>query len=554
MKINQGQPSIQQQAIREGAKESTNAGKTLEGTVVSVNGKDVVLDVGGRLQALTNLSEQAFKINQQARFVIVSSENGKTFVRPDGTGGTSNQTTGMSSALVGQEALETKARVDLLLNLNMPVTPENYDKVKQMTAEVKVLLNEFVNTSEGTASLLKSTDALEQPLKSLILALSQTEMPKTELLLDQTQGTKVLQQTQSQGQTLESQMTNPIPQTSDGSTLTLSNTAEQSDALKIMLQDTAKAQIQHLFQTLKSEGLTGDAIKELIMSPESPLPEGLTDSAKALLTVLKEQSSQNQLPANIVDEVVNEKEITPLPLPLAAQVLLSQFDTSQQGLLLKNNMILNLKNLMMTQVLSQNSFSLSDHFTSLSKLIKKLPNELQIAVLGAIQSEKPEEALVRIQQMINKADVDDGLKNAISKDIVFVKEASQITKQFGDQVLVMQMPIQFEDETRHVNFYVKSRKQEKNDDDFTLLIALNTHHIDEVRCIVEKRQNKIALHFKLADETIKSIFEENASVLDMALQKLDIKSYQVDFAVNQLSLPALMIEDQIPSQVFDLKV
>ena len=217
-------------------------------------------------------------------------------------------------------------------------------------------------------------------------------------------------------------------------------------------------------------------------------------------------------------------------------------------------MILSLKNVMMTQALSQNSFSLGDHFASLSRLIKKLPTELQMAVLDVIQNEKPEEALNRIQQMMRQSDIDDGLKSAISKDIVFVKEASQITKQFGDQVFVMQMPIQFEDETRHVNFYVKSRKQEKDDEDFTLLIALKTHHIDEVRCIVEKRQNKIGLHFKLADDMIKDLFEENISVLDEALKALDIKTYQVDFAVNQLSLPALMIEEPVPSQALDLKV
>jgi len=105
-----------------------------------------------------------------------------------------------------------------------------------------------------------------------------------------------------------------------------------------------------------------------------------------------------------------------------------------------------------------------------------------------------------------------------------------------------------------VNFYVKSRKQEKNDEDFTLLIALKTHYIDEVRCIVEKRQNRIGLHFKLADETIKKIFEENTSLLEQALQKIEVKSYHIDFAVNKTALPALLIEDPVPLQVFDLKV
>jgi hypothetical protein len=551
MKINQGQAPIQQQAIREGSKETVSAGKTIEGTIVSVNGKEVVLDVGGRLQTLTNLSEQAFKINQQARFVIISSENGKTLVRPESQTNPDSQVS--MPTFVGQETQETKSRVDLLLNLNIPVTPESYDKVKQMTAEVKVLLNELMNANE-TARVLDSSTSLEQPIKSLILALSQLEASKVDSTTVGPQPKTEMQDMQPINQTQPLDQAQPLNQNTTNSVPTESNAADQADIMKTMLQDTAKTQIQTLIQTLKSEGMTNSEIKTLITSHEAPLPEGISDRDKSLLAVLKEQNHQNQLPNNILEDIINDKQSPPLPLPFSAQVLLSQFDTTQQGLLLKNNMILSLKNVMMTQALSQNSFSLGDHFASLSRLIKKLPTELQMAVLDVIQNEKPEEALNRIQQMMRQSDIDDGLKSAISKDIVFVKEASQITKQFGDQVFVMQMPIQFEDETRHVNFYVKSRKQEKDDEDFTLLIALKTHHIDEVRCIVEKRQNKIGLHFKLADDMIKDLFEENISVLDEALKALDIKTYQVDFAVNQLSLPALMIEEPVPSQALDLKV
>jgi|GEM_PF-1510049 len=539
MKINQGQHPVQQQVIRDGAKGSVNTGKVLEGTVVSTNGKEVVLDIEGRLQTLTNLSEKTFALNQQARFVVIASENGKTFVRAEGPSELYHQVAELPMTSVGQEAQEIKVRVDLLQRLNMPITPDNYDKVKQMTAEVKVLLGEFMNSNEAATSLLASSESLEQPLKALILALSQTTTSKPEMQNQELQQNQEAQQSQ---------------QTPEASKPDVSYATARGDALKMMLQETATSQIQDLFQTLKSEGLASHAIKELLLSADLPLPEGINENEKALISILREQMGQNQLPIKMVDDMLNKIQRAPLPLPLAAEVILSQFDTSQQGMLLKNDTILNLKNLMMTQLQSQNSFSVSDGFSALNASIKKLPTALQLAVLEMIQSEKPEEALVKLQQMIKQADVDDGLKNTINKEIVFVKEASQITKQFGDQVYVMQMPVQFEDETRHVNFYVKSRKQEKNDEDFTLLIALKTHYIDEVRCIVEKRQNRIGLHFKLADETIKKIFEENTSLLEQALQKIEVKSYHIDFAVNKTALPALLIEDPVPLQVFDLKV
>jgi hypothetical protein len=179
-------------------------------------------------------------------------------------------------------------------------------------------------------------------------------------------------------------------------------------------------------------------------------------------------------------------------------------------------------------------------------------------MIEVIASSKPQkDKLEWISSILNKSLPDSENKESLIKELSVLKESTSFIKSLNEQMMIMQMPVQVNDQIRQVEIYYKRRKQKPDPNDLTLLVALSTHNYGEVRCLIHKSNDSYHLSFSLADFETKEVFESNREQLHESLSTLLKKDFKVTFGVKSAANDAWFDEpasDLIDSLGFDLKV
>jgi hypothetical protein len=550
MKINGGnQRQVQTVKPSPQSDASLQPGAKISGKITKVEGNTVTIVSQGTERQLTNASDMRFNIGEHAKFEVLANENGKIIVRPEDQAAQASREA--VAKLIGEKGLLT---LDTLKSLNIPMTQSNYDQLQKMGIEVKVLDQMLQSATDQTGEVLLKAD-LESSLKSLILTLDQQDG-----LIASNEMSDVIQQGENIGyaKSLLSYTANML----------LENLSDElgSGTVKSLLEN------ETLFQ-YDLTGLKADYNLEAHKLAESffnVVKASNPDTQKLILSMMKTFAGiDNQMSYNesssmplLADETVQDASKQPSSeiqtdertlMTTAVKALLSQVTESQKALFIKNDLALNLKNLFVTTLQDSGYKSISDSFAMLSKLIEKLPIDNQQALLTAI-GETDTNQLDHLLHFIQTSAMEDAAKNDFMQEVGFIKDALEISTQFGDRIMVLEMPVTLEERETHVSMYVKKRKTAEDNDDLTVLIALKTHQIGEVRCLVAKKGEHFDLHFKLETDALRDVMKAEVDLLKQALTQIGIQRFNIDFSTITTKYPGIELEPEMNAYGFDLQV
>lgn len=214
--------------------------------------------------------------------------------------------------------------------------------------------------------------------------------------------------------------------------------------------------------------------------------------------------------------------------------LLQTFDFEKDSTLLKKELVLNIKNMMLIENDLNPVKSIGDSFAKIADIVRAMPTDRDsiVALLAALSEDQPIiDKLDILSKLLLSENLDDESKSQISKEVLFVKEAVQMTKSTNDTFVMMQIPVMIENENKTVDLYVKTKNKKVDPDEMSLLIALTTNQFDEVRCLINKTGNHYRLDFSFKEESYKEQFKAMEKELRSAIGSLGIQSFDVIFSL-----------------------
>jgi len=274
-------------------------------------------------------------------------------------------------------------------------------------------------------------------------------------------------------------------------------------------------------------------VQNPVQTPMDPLVnEGNT--VKDLPKMQASEQQSRELVA-LLNEIMSEKTDPKLKETSDAVVkLLQTFDFEKDSTLLKKELVLNIKNMMFIENELNPVKSIGDSFTRIADVVRAMPADREsiVALLKALTEDKPlEEKLDLLTKLLMNEKLDDESKSQISKEVLFVKEAVQMTKSTNDTFVMMQIPVMIENENTTVDLYVKTKNKKVDPDEMSLLIALSTHRFGEVRCLINKSGHHYRLDFSFQEEEYKDHFKTMEKELKDAISSLGVQSFDVTFSL-----------------------
>jgi hypothetical protein len=565
MKIN-GSNQRQMQTVKPSPQgDSTlQPGAKISGRIVKIDGSTVTIASQGVERQLTNTSDMRFNVGEQATFEVLANQNGKVIVKTEDQSAVAAREA--VTKLIGEKGLMT---LDALKALNLPVTQENFDRMQRMGIEIKVLGQQLQNATAQTGDVLLNTD-MTSSLKTLILSLDQASTSGEGNYTDNATTSDVIQQNQMAVSYARSMLEH-------ASTMLLDNLSSSlgEDTVKSLLEnqtlfhldlngingnasksgetqnETVKL-VQAFFNTVKSSDPVAQKMMMTMMKTQLDTSEKLSYNEMPKSTALEAAVKTDQTKETAIDSDKVQTDEKTL-VTTAVKALLSQVTESQKALFVKNNLALNLKNLFVATLQENGAKSIGESFANISRIIDKLPLETQQAVLALINDDSADQ-LTHLSHFIQSSAVSETVKETLSQEIGFIKDALEISTQFGDRIMVLQMPVKLEDRNTQVSMYVKKRTGSEEQEDLTVLIALDTHQLGEVRCVIEKKGQHFGLHFKLETDAIRDVMKAEADQLNNAMDQLGIQNYSIDFATSTSKYAGVELEPAVNDPGFNLLV
>lgn len=186
----------------------------------------------------------------------------------------------------------------------------------------------------------------------------------------------------------------------------------------------------------------------------------------------------------------------------AAKVLLSTFGAKENIALVSNDRALTLRNIAAANI---DPADLADELISAAK--------------SAAPDKKSTEALVEFAK--GGKDAEAALKSVGSERLQAYLESSRIVaKQENPKIYYIPIPVKIEGEEARADVYC--RRKPLKGSDLSVLVALKTHSIGEVRCIVNKYQSSYVLGFALESDEAAAAVREGVQALRRELKNLPV--------------------------------
>ncbi len=192
----------------------------------------------------------------------------------------------------------------------------------------------------------------------------------------------------------------------------------------------------------------------------------------------------------------------------AVKTLLQNFSSKENLLLLSNHKTLTLKNIASASIHPRD---LADDLVSLSKSVGKhaLNNKQVLSDVAKILSsgKSAEDKMAELSKALQS-----------EKTAVYVDASKQMPKQENPNIYYMPVPLMIQGEEERADMYYN--KKSKKDGEINILVALNTHKLGEVRCMVNKYKKQYVLAFALENKKYSEVFETQAQELRKQLSHL----------------------------------
>ncbi len=311
-------------------------------------------------------------------------------------------------------------------------------------------------------------------------------------------------------------------------------------------------------------------IKELVLSLlQKPEPTNhplsadrqLVEAKSENIAVNSKQVMNQDIPQKAEALMDGLKELMGLdsksPDISAVKALLENFDFSREGLIMKENLPVTLKSLFLVESVFQNTKTISDSFIKVLEILNREPlQEKSLVALTNILTEvgSDDEKLENIFKWINESELPEDIKREVSKEIVFIRESAQAPKMHPETITYYQFPVQIDNDLKTVDLYMKTKNKTVDKEDMTLLIALQTHHYGEVRCLIHKKNSTYDLSFNLSEEQTRDVFETYSFELEEALQGIGIEHANIRFSINETDFTHDISEQRKSLNKIDLKV
>ena len=317
-------------------------------------------------------------------------------------------------------------------------------------------------------------------------------------------------------------------------------------------------------------------VMQLIEQPESTMPK-LNPTQTPIHQVSGESNMVKEMPADfkmqssVISPEFQSKELVAILNDImsfqvdskskevgdAVVKLLQTFDFEKDSTLIKKELVLNIKNMMFIENELNPVKSIGDSFAKIADIVKAMPADRDaiVALLAALSEDRPtSEKLDILTKLLLTENLDEESKSQISKEVLFVKEAVQMTKSTNDTFVMMQIPVMIENENKTVDLYVKTKNKKVDPDEMSLLIALTTKQFDEVRCLINKTRNHYRLDFSFKEDAYKEQFKTMEKELKSAISSLGIQSFDVTFSLVKSDFAMESKNESTDFTTIDIKV
>jgi len=491
-------------------------GKSLEGRLFGIQAIGIALFATGDAVLSVDLAGTQASENQAATLKITGMADGVLTAKVV-TDAMGSPISDLLSKLGVSDSPENRAILNAMKDAGLPLNKEVFSAMRQGALEVKFIQSEIHQMSE-----VELSNEMETPLKQLAIKLIQAS-----------------QTTGNQGVTNQANLTtqtNPSNQVNSSNLSNPSNSANPANPAISENQGSPANQI--------SQSGSVNQVRPESLATSSENNQNI-DSKMQVLTL---QNSTQSVEENIVpaeakgDSSKGMADAIKSAFPEASlkdsvKQLLSAFDLPQESLIIKNEVPLSLKNLFLAYDLLSDGQGNGKRFETLLTQIDGLrldKSDLETLVKMLTSDRGEVEKLQELAEWVKKSMPESEIASGIEREVSVIKETMTLTKPLNDQLFYMQMPIKIEERLEQVEIYYKRNKKKVDPDDITLLVALNTKHVGEVRCLVNKVKNQFALQFTFENEEIKEWFENASETLENALARFDDRKFSIRFSVKSV--------------------
>ena len=110
-----------------------------------------------------------------------------------------------------------------------------------------------------------------------------------------------------------------------------------------------------------------------------------------------------------------------------------------------------------------------------------------------------------------------------------LSKASSMVEQVSNQMYAMHLPIRVGEHETQIEMYVNKRKRNGSNEEFRMLLALNTNTLGQVQVLVADQRQLIDIQFRLEDESIKSLFEAEEEAFESQIEDFQAKHVKISF-------------------------
>ena len=248
--------------------------------------------------------------------------------------------------------------------------------------------------------------------------------------------------------------------------------------------------------------------------------------------------------------------------------LLKNVDFQKLAFHKSNQMNSSIQNLAMLDKLLFGKDTVGHQLESLLSLLKDTPEKLPQTIinmlsdlegLGLNDSEDTEEVLANIIRALDASESKgESSLNQVKSQLTNIQQSIDYMKGINESLSYFQLPLQVDNELTSVDFFVKKKKTaKKSDEETTIFISLDTHTLNTVQVLLEYKNQKVGIQFRLSDEEVLKKMQSNQAVLEEQLNQETSVSYSVKFKLKESDVSNLDIAEELSmttSGNIDMKV
>lgn len=248
--------------------------------------------------------------------------------------------------------------------------------------------------------------------------------------------------------------------------------------------------------------------------------------------------------------------------------LLKNVDFQKLAFHKSNQMNSSIQNLAMLDKLLFGKDTVGSQLENLVNLLKDNPDKLPQSLMGMLseleglglkENEETEEALANIIRSLDASEgKGDSSISQVKSQLTNIQQSIDYMKGINESLSYFQLPLQVDNELRSVDLFVKKKKNtKKSGEETTIFISLDTHTLNTVQVLLEYKNKKVNIQFRLSDEEVLQKMQSEQAVLEDQLNSETDVSYLIKFRLKENEMTNLDIAEELStttSSNIDMKV